>query len=677
MRRALLSLAAGLGTLVLAPAAPAAAPDVPDQVSYQGILLDTAGEPRSGTVDLTLRIFDALAGGTLIYKQVFTTVPLTDGVFSVRLGPQGAATDAPVDPLTTSLSEALAGDPGPASPLRFLEVTVGSEGALLRSQILSAPYALRAASADTAGSAAVADDVTSVNGLPSSVLNQLFEHGNADGGGPGNNDPLEGTQDTDGDGVMNFVDPDNDGDSIPDSTEQGDGSNLNLLTPTLSSLSPSTIPTFPPLTVTLSGLHFDPAMTVFLGSSALAATTVTPTSAVMQPPQGLPLGSFPVYVQLPNGERSQSRTLNIIASPDPGNLPAFALNATVSVGVRGAAKLLVANDEVYAVDFEEDGSVDGTVQFDELGNPAGGIPPQIAVAWGADGNLLGIRCKPNASGCQIQVIRDADADLVLSDAGGDDVIPGPSYSGTQLKLWGPSLASDASGNLVAGYVLVDDANNAHATVLHDRDGDGAFAPAAPETVLVQSMTAPGNLGSLAVDPAGRVAYAYLASGPALRVAYDRNGDGDYADTVGGTPETFTALSSGTHQGRFCGGVAFDAAGRLAAVLAEPLATPLRVLRDLNGDGDFSDGGDVSAVLGLATSACGIAGHPTGGVAVAHGGGGSPNGLQLLVDRNDDGDFADANETVVLGSGASRLGVAYSGEGRAWVVGTAGVFTDPF
>ncbi|HSJ95993.1 MAG TPA: hypothetical protein VLC53_02910, partial [Myxococcota bacterium] len=215
--------AATLLALAFAPAAPAAPPAVPVQVSYQGVLLDTSGEPRNGTVDLTLRIWDALTGGTLVYKQSFPAVPLVDGVFTVRLGPSGDATDAPNDPLTASLADALAGDAGATAPERFLEVTVGAEGALLRSQILAAPYALRASAADTAQSAAtaaVAGNVTAVNGLDAAVLNQLYEYGNADGQGPPNTDPQEGTGDTDGDGVMNFIDPDNDNDSILDGVEQ-------------------------------------------------------------------------------------------------------------------------------------------------------------------------------------------------------------------------------------------------------------------------------------------------------------------------------------------------------------------------------------------------------------------------------------------------------------------------
>jgi hypothetical protein len=402
---------------------------------------------------------------------------------------------------------------------------------------------------------------------------------------------------------------------------------------------------------------------------------VTPTTASFLPPQGHPLGPSPLYVELPNGERSLERTLTITSEPPPGELPEFPGGTTISLAVRGSAKIVVANHEVYAVDFGEDGTTDGTVDFDLLDNPGGGTPPQIGVAWGGDGKLLGIRCAPTASGCQIQIIRDADENLALTDAGGDDVILGPSYTGTQLKLWGPAVRTDPSGRLAAGYVLVADDGTAQVTVLHDRNGDGSIGGSAPETVVVQNLGAvPGNFGELAVHPGGRLAYAYVTGGPSLRIANDRNGDGDFTDAG----ETFTAFSAGApHFGQFCGGVAFDASGRLAATFAESSAAQVRAFRDLNGDGDFADAGDMAAVLGNTTAGCDVAGHPTGGLALVHSGGSSPDVLKLLVDRNDDGDFGDANESVVLSSTHSRAAVTFSDAGRAWVAGTAGVFIDPF
>jgi hypothetical protein len=109
-------------------------------------------------VDLTLRVYDSASGGTLLYKQSFVGVPLDAGVFTVTLGPTGSATDTPANPLTTDLTTALAGDLSGTGPSRFLQVTVGSEAPLARTQILSAPYAMRAESAESADVATTALD---------------------------------------------------------------------------------------------------------------------------------------------------------------------------------------------------------------------------------------------------------------------------------------------------------------------------------------------------------------------------------------------------------------------------------------------------------------------------------------------------------------------------------------
>lgn len=161
--------------LLLAGPVIAAPPTVPASLPYRGLLLDGLGQPRTGSVDLTVRVFDAVVGGTLVYKQSFPAVSLADGVFSVQLGPNGEASDAPANPLTNDLAIALGGDAGATSPVRFLEVMVGSDGALSRTQILSSAYALRAtsaATADTAATALTANDVANVGGVDASFVTQ-------------------------------------------------------------------------------------------------------------------------------------------------------------------------------------------------------------------------------------------------------------------------------------------------------------------------------------------------------------------------------------------------------------------------------------------------------------------------------------------------------------------------
>jgi hypothetical protein len=149
---------------LVAGAASAAPPAPPPQVTYQGVLLDLLGMPQTGSVDLTIRVYDALTGGTLVYMQSFSGVPLSDGVFTVTVGPTGDAADTPADPLTTSLEDALVGDVGPTAPGRFLEVTVGTDGALARTQILTVPYALEAARLQGTAAAEFQSRVTGICG---------------------------------------------------------------------------------------------------------------------------------------------------------------------------------------------------------------------------------------------------------------------------------------------------------------------------------------------------------------------------------------------------------------------------------------------------------------------------------------------------------------------------------
>jgi hypothetical protein len=229
------------------------------------VLLDGAGQPRTGTVDLVVRIYDELLAGTLLYVQSFAAVPLADGVFSVALGPTGSASDAPANPLTTSLATALSGDLVAIGPGRFVELTVGTEDALPRTQVLAVPAALRAETAGTATSAetaAVALDVASVNGVSPEVLSEIYEHASFDGGGPPNTDPLEGVGDVDGDGIANFMDPDNDGDGMTDAVEQGQGSGVNLITPTITGTSPTSGLANSAFDVQVSGTSFQPGLAV-------------------------------------------------------------------------------------------------------------------------------------------------------------------------------------------------------------------------------------------------------------------------------------------------------------------------------------------------------------------------------------------------------------------------------
>ena len=77
-------------------AAPSAAPQVAPasqvntgMLSYQGYLTDASGEPLTGDVDITFRLYDAPSGGAALWTEVHTNanaVPVADGLFNVMLG---------------------------------------------------------------------------------------------------------------------------------------------------------------------------------------------------------------------------------------------------------------------------------------------------------------------------------------------------------------------------------------------------------------------------------------------------------------------------------------------------------------------------------------------------------------------------------------------------------------
>ncbi len=110
----------------------------PDEVSYQGLVLNDEGTPQSGQVDLQLRVWSdptSTEASSLLYVEDHFGVELTKGVFSVPLG-GGAAVLGSFDPGLFA-----AGD-------RWLETVVDGEPLAPRTQFLSVPYALQARQAE-------------------------------------------------------------------------------------------------------------------------------------------------------------------------------------------------------------------------------------------------------------------------------------------------------------------------------------------------------------------------------------------------------------------------------------------------------------------------------------------------------------------------------------------------
>ncbi len=133
---------------------------VPDRTSYQGVLRNAAGEPLDASVEMVFRFFDAATGGNEILVDSHRIggagpVLVSDGLFQVELG-SGVVTDGaaalPGDPFTT-LAQVFSGF-GTVWMQVELSTTGSFETLSPRTHVVSAPYALRARSAQTADSAA-------------------------------------------------------------------------------------------------------------------------------------------------------------------------------------------------------------------------------------------------------------------------------------------------------------------------------------------------------------------------------------------------------------------------------------------------------------------------------------------------------------------------------------------
>ena len=127
MRAAMVAAAICAGVALAQP--------VPDRMSFNARLTDSAGQPLSGNHQMGFGLFAGASGGTAIWTESFSAVNFTNaGVAFIELGGSGLP----------ALSAVLDG-----SKL-YLEVTV--DGAVLqpRMAVASVPYALRATAADTA-----------------------------------------------------------------------------------------------------------------------------------------------------------------------------------------------------------------------------------------------------------------------------------------------------------------------------------------------------------------------------------------------------------------------------------------------------------------------------------------------------------------------------------------------
>jgi hypothetical protein len=123
---------------------------IPGKISYQGYIVNAAGQPENGTVSMDVRLYDAETGGTQLWSEPHSAT-VKNGVFSIILGDRLALDHLAYD-----------------KPY-WLEVAVNEQIMTPRTMLTSVPYALnsRMAKALAPGATGV---VTKLNGADGEIL---------------------------------------------------------------------------------------------------------------------------------------------------------------------------------------------------------------------------------------------------------------------------------------------------------------------------------------------------------------------------------------------------------------------------------------------------------------------------------------------------------------------------
>jgi hypothetical protein len=137
-------------------AAPAAANAVvPPVVKFIGVLTDTNNKPLTGTVGVTFSLYQQSQGGAPLWVETQNVIADKTGGYTVMLG--------------SSTSQGLPSEVFNSGEARWLGVQAQGQAEQLRTVLISVPYALKAADAETVG------------GLPASAFLKAAESGSATG----------------------------------------------------------------------------------------------------------------------------------------------------------------------------------------------------------------------------------------------------------------------------------------------------------------------------------------------------------------------------------------------------------------------------------------------------------------------------------------------------------------
>jgi hypothetical protein len=114
--------------------------DVPSLTNYQGLLTDINGNVVSGSKSISIAVFDASTNGAQLYSESLGSVTVQNGVYSFQFG-SGPG-------FATAIS---------TGTQHWLQVTIDAIAQTPRERLVSVPFALKAAVADSLAPAPESD----------------------------------------------------------------------------------------------------------------------------------------------------------------------------------------------------------------------------------------------------------------------------------------------------------------------------------------------------------------------------------------------------------------------------------------------------------------------------------------------------------------------------------------
>jgi hypothetical protein len=150
-RLSIASLILSLTCLAATPvAAQTPAPAVPRMIQFAGQVLTATGEPRIGNVLLTFGVYEDQTGGPALWTEQHLVTLTATGRYAVLLG--------------SLSSDGLRADLFVTGSAKWLGVQVEAEPELPRAILVSVPYALKAADADTVAGRPITDFILANSG---------------------------------------------------------------------------------------------------------------------------------------------------------------------------------------------------------------------------------------------------------------------------------------------------------------------------------------------------------------------------------------------------------------------------------------------------------------------------------------------------------------------------------